>query len=451
MKGRARTVEVAVLGAGPAAVATACALRRLGHTVRLFGRGRHHALEGLSVRALALLEHYGLSVAAACATHPAARGGHWGGSPVSAGHEFIVDRRAFDHALREDAAAHGVSLEEEFALAIEPAARGHRVRTCSGTHRAGVLIDARGRRGGRPQARGPSLIALSQRLSAVPASPPRTLICPLEDGWCWFASDGAGGAVLQLIVASRGLARRADPAQRLRECVAALAVCESDLRCARLEGEPCARAASARLSAPGTAPPGSLRAGDAAVAMDPLSGHGLYEALAWAGAASAAAHTWLEGRSWEPVERFLADRARERWSAGIALAAGFYRQQATATPTAFWRHCADAYAAQLAGLRASAGRPEGRWQLRPVLNGSVIEMRRVVVTEERPRGVWQVERVELARLEEFFLAQPAADVPQAARYLARPPAAVASAVGWLRACGLLERGGKTPQERVVNR
>ena len=450
MKGHACTAEVAVLGAGPAGVATACALRRLGHTVTLFGRGRRGTLEGLSARALALLEHLGLTHAAACAMQPAERGGRWGGSPVSAGHEFIVDRLILDRALRDDAAAYGVCLEEEFALAIEPDAGGYRVRTRSGTYRAGVLIDARGRRSGRALGRGPSLIALSQRLSAVRARQPRTLIWPLDDGWCWFASDGAGGAVVQLIAASRGLARSTAPAQRLRECLGALAARDSALRCAQLEGEPDARAASARLSAPERLAPGSLSAGDAAVAMDPLSGHGLYEALAWAGAASAAAHTHLEGHSWEPVERFLTERARERWRAGTALAAGFYRQQATSTPTAFWRHCADAYA-QLAGSRAPARRPQSHWQLRPVLNGSLIEMRRVAVTEERPRGVWQVERVELARLEEFFLAQPAANVAQAARYLARPPAAVASALGWLRACGLLESGGHAPRERAVNR
>ena len=59
MSDRTHTVDVAVLGAGPAGVATACALRRLGHTVTLFGRGRQRALEGVSVRALALLENYG--------------------------------------------------------------------------------------------------------------------------------------------------------------------------------------------------------------------------------------------------------------------------------------------------------------------------------------------------------------------------------------------------------
>jgi flavin-dependent dehydrogenase len=449
MSRRACTVEVAVLGAGPAGVATACALRRLGHTVTLFGRGGQRAVEGLSVRALALLENYGLGLAAACATQPAERGGRWGGSPVSAGREFIVDRMAFDRALREDAAAHGVCLEEEFALAIEADAGGYRVRTRSGTHGARVLIDARGRRSGRVLARGPSLIALSQRLRAVSARPPRTLISPLEEGWCWFASDGAGGAVLQLIAASRGLARRAAPAQRLRECLDALAACEGALRDARPEGEPHARAASARLSAAAPAP-GYVRAGDAAVSMEPLSGHGLYEALSWAGAASAAARTHLEGHSWEPVERFLSERACERWRTGIARAAGFYQQQAAATPTAFWRNCADAYA-ELLESRAPAERPKGDWQLRPVLNGSVIEMRRVAVTRERPRGVWQVDQVELARLEEFLLAEPAADMAQAAQHLACPPTAVANAVGWLRAHGLLKSSGRAPQTSAVNR
>ena len=449
MKGRARTADVAVLGAGPAGVATACALRARGHTVIIFGRGRQLALEGLSMRALALLENYGLRHAAACATRPAERGGRWGGSPVSAGHEFIVDRTVFDRALTDDAAAHGVHLEEEFALVIEPDAGGYRVRTRSGTHSAGVLIDARGRRSGRALARGPSLIALVQRLSAVPAGPPRTVISPLDDGWCWFATDGAGGGMLQLTAASRGLARSAAPAQRLHECLGALTSCDGSLRDARPEGEPHARAASARLSAAAPAP-GYVRAGDAAVSMEPLSGHGLYEALSSAGAASAAAHTYLKGHSWEPVERFLTERACERWRTGIARAAGFYQQQAAATPTTFWQQCAAAYA-ELLESRVSAHRPKGDWQLRPVLSGSVIEMRRVAVTQERPRGVWQVDQVELARLEEFLLAEPAADIAQAAQHLARSPAAVANAVGWLRAHGLLKSGSETPQKWAMNR
>jgi flavin-dependent dehydrogenase len=449
MKGRARTVEVAVLGAGPAGVATACALRRLGHTVTLFGRGRERALEGLSARALAELRHHGLTGAAACATHAAERGGRWGGAPVSAGHEFIIDRAIFDRALRNDAAAHGVSLEEEFALALEPDVGGYRVRTRSGNYHARVLIDARGRRRGRALARGPSLIALSQPLSAVVARPARTFIWPLQDGWCWFASDGAGGAVLQLITGSRGLARSAAPAQRLRECLGALAAYERSLQDARPEGEPRARAASARLSAAAPAP-GYVHAGDSAVSMEPLSGHGLYEALAWAGAASAAAHTHLEDYGWEPVESFLTERAGERWRTGLARAAGFYQQQLAATPTPFWRHCAAAYA-ELLELPAPAERAKGDWQVRPVLNGCLIEMRRVAVTRERPRGVWQVDQVELARLAEFLLAEPAADMAQAARHLARPAAAVANAVGWLRVHGLLEGGGHGSQMWAMNR
>ncbi|HVN46986.1 MAG TPA: hypothetical protein VMT66_17285 [Steroidobacteraceae bacterium] len=450
MRRRARRVEVAVLGAGPAAVATACALRRIGHAVMLFGRSRQHALEGLSQRALALLEYHGLGNAAACATQPAERSGRWGGSPVSAGHEYIIERGSFDRALRADAADHGVHLQEEFALAIEPDTGGYRVRTRGGIHPARVLIDARGRRSGRPRLRGPGLIALAQPLRAVAAGRARTLVAPLDEGWCWVASDGKGRGVLQLIASSRRLASGATPAQRLRECLVALAARESALRRARPEGEVHGRAAGAGLSGAPAPSPGWVRAGDAAVAMEPLSGHGLYEALSWAGAASAAAHTHLQGHGWEPVARFLTERACDRWSVGIARAAGFYQQQAVATPTPFWRDGAAAYA-QLLGSLAPAAQGAADWQTRPVVNGSVIEMRRVAVTRERPRGVWQLDQVDLARLEEFLLAAPAADVVQAAGHLGRPAAAVARAAGWLRAHGLLAGGGPAPQKRVVNR
>ena len=81
----------------------------------------------------------------------------------------------------------------------------------------------------------------------------------------------------------------------------------------------------------------------------------------------------------------------------------------------------------------------------------VSKLRRVAVTRERPRGVWQVDQVELARLAEFLLAEPAADVAQAARHLSGPAAAVANAVGWLRVHGLLESGGHGPQKWAMNR
>jgi hypothetical protein len=123
--------------------------------------------------------------------------------------------------------------------------------------------------------------------------------------------------------------------------------------------------------------------------MDPLSGHGLFEALRSSQVVISAVNSFLAGTDWGLIARFLNERAGELWRRALTTAADFYRRQTEHAATPFWTSTADAYAARaaLAGPRHSG---PGRIEPRPVLNGSRIELRDVWVSTDWPRGIWQV-------------------------------------------------------------
>jgi hypothetical protein len=142
----------------------------------------------------------------------------------------------------------------------------------------------------------------------------------------------------------------------------------------------------------------------------------------------------MEGGAWELVARFLRERAGERFRHGAHLAAAFYGEQATAGGEAFFHEVAAGYGAL--GHAAPAGEAAS-WELRPVLNGERIELRRVAVTAEEPRGVWRLGAIELAGLHDYLAAEPRADAVRAAAHLGGEPRAVADALAWLRRRQLL--------------
>lgn len=428
------SADIAILGAGPAAAATGCGLRRLGHDCVLIGVSRNTAVEAMSERTQSLLRQTGLAAAAATLPGPTERTGIWAGEALSGGGECVVGRAELDAALLIDAASSGVTVRNERALGYERRGSLWRVWTERGELLCRVLVDARGRRAQRPVARGPELIAVCQRFQCGQAGPSFTRIEAASKGWCWLAvSRGVGW--LQVTSSRKEPSLRLGLEQHIGRFIASVPRMAAALANAVPLAVPVARAATAVLSAdPQMA--GMLRVGDAALALDPLSGQGIYEALRGAHITTAAAHTFLATGQWEPIEQFLAERAGELWQRRITTAAQHYLRQAQSTPTAFWRQSASHYQS----MRAPHGSDQRvpRIECRPVLNGMRIEVRRVVVTPRCPRGVWQVEAVDLPELMDVLEAREVerGDVERAAGHLCRPPGAVAHALQWLRAQGL---------------
>lgn len=427
----AQTIEIAILGAGPAAVGAACALRRLGHEVVLIGVSRNTAVEGVSERTLTLLRECGLAAAADSICGPGERVGAWAGADLAGNTEYIVHRAQLDEALLTDATSSGVAVLEERVIRLDRLGALWRVHTERERVDCRVVIDARGRRAQRGSSTGPELIAVCQRFRTPQTGRVFTRVEAIPQGWCWLAADGRGMSWLQ-VTTGREPSLRAGLEQHLRRLIDAAPGVAADLSDATSSGAPIARAATQILCTHADAP-GLIRAGDAAVALDPLSGQGMYEALRSVAAVTGAVRGFLSGE-WAAVTQFMGERAREIWQRRSATAAQHYGLQAETTPSPFWTEVAARYRSIQPAPPASAG---ARIDSRPVLNGSRIELRRVVVTPQTPRGVWKVDAVDLPDLIDFLDSTHTTDLERAARHLRCPPAAVARALQWLGMHGLL--------------
>ena len=442
--------EIAILGAGPAAAAAACALRRLGHEVLLIGVAGNATVEGVSARTLTLLCEYGLDAAAGSVCGPGERVGSWAGVDLAGHSEYIAQRAELDRALLADVASSGAVICAERVIRYERLGALWRAHTERQQVDCRVIVDARGRRAQRGSCKGPDLIAVCQRLRTRNTGRAFTRVEAAAQGWCWLAEDGCGTGWLQVTSAAGEPSLRQGLKEHMRRLLATAPPLAAHLSGAIAIGTPIARAATPSLCAqPGGA--GLIRAGDASVALDPLSGQGMYEALRSIAAVTGAVRGSLCGES-AAVMRFLDDRARELWQRGSLKAAHLYGQQADSTPSPFWSETAARYRSLQPPLPAPA---EASIEPRPVLNGSRIELRRVVVTPQTPRGVWKVDAVDLAELIDFLRAGRTLNVERAAQHFSCAPRAVAHAMQWLSARGLLESaaaaGHTAPQPLTANR
>jgi flavin-dependent dehydrogenase len=436
------SVEIVILGAGPAAIATACGLRRLGHEVVLIGNSRNTAVEGMSERTLTLLREHGLRAAAESVRGPGERAGTWAGAELNGSREHVVDRAEFDHALLVDAASGGVTIRKERALGYERVGPMWRVCTDRAQVLCRVVVDARGRRAQRTLRRGPALIAVCQRFRSRQSGKVLTRVEAVPRGWCWLATS-RGMTWLQVTSSPKEPSLRSGLQRHLGQFLAAARQTAAALSDATPVGAPLVRAATATLCASPDMP-GAFAAGDALLALDPLSGQGMYEGLRSAHVATAAAHTFLSTGEWAPIERFIGERLQELWQRRNTTAAMHYREQAEITPSSFWRQAASHY--DSIQLPRSVDPSGARIEWRPVLDGTLIQLRRVVVTPQSPRGIWQVEAVDLPQLMDF-LGPARMDVERAAQHLSRPPVAIAHALRWLSAHGLCGSEGTRAPEK----
>ena len=393
------TWDVVVLGAGPAGSAAALGLARLGYRVAIVSRQRPPTIEGFSARSMARLAASGLNASARCATPAAPRWSFWAGERGVRGEEYLVARADFDRGLRIDLEASDVGsggVESIDAAVIGARAEDDTWRIdISGTSlRSRTVLDARGRRARRAERCGPPLAAWTAIYRCAESSRRGTAVVALHEGWCWLARTGNGLLSLQYV----GAANERFTNERFGEKIAAAAIAVPELGLSLDDavsiGRVFIRAAVARYSRPAQAP-GYLRIGDAAIAMDPLSGNGVYEALGSAQVAVAAINTYLSGAEWPALARFVDERADELWRRSVAAARDFYRLQAEHSQRPFWQATASAYERLATDAIPSASGP-GRFELRPVLNGQRIEVRSVWVSAAWPRGIWRLNGRELA-------------------------------------------------------
>jgi flavin-dependent dehydrogenase len=444
--------EIVVLGAGPAGAAAALGLAALGFEVAVVAMPRARAIrESFSARVVEALEGLGLRDALAAIEPPCPRLVRWGGAERELPGEAQVERAAFDAGLAADLSARGLLVLRDEVTHVSVHADSVRLALASGAALdAEFAVEARGRSAPNSgvRERGPETTCLVQRWRTAPRAP-QIAVLSLANGWLWLAFDGRSGLTTQLALDASDAPARPELGARLERTLRADARAAELLGEARREGDAFARAATpVRDGAPVSAR--MLRVGDAALAVDPLSGNGVFQALSTALVAPAVVNTLLRRpHSAALAQAFYAARTCDIFLRFARVSRDFYAQGAAHHEGAFWRARAawpDAEPAHPA-LEAAASDESAALlaiEKRPVVCDGWIEEREVVVTPERPLGTWRVAGIELVPLvRELLRAEGASEAERGAHegraFALLPEASREPVRAWLRAHGIPRR------------
>lgn len=406
--------EVLILGSGPAGAAVAIGLRRLGYRVLLVGEPRpFDALEGVSERVVQGMQGAGLVRALQVLAAPSRRQVTWNGQTSAANTERLVPRQQFDQALLEDLREQGVQVVQGRVSSWRETAQGHQVRVmlsgggeCRLT--GGFLVEARGRAApaaGLPRVMGAKTLSLLQYWQG-PAAPACSAVQSFADGWAWMARRDDGRCYLQLTLdaASTELPPKQALADWCRRRLAALEQAQPFIAGAQPCGEVHARISTPVLCERSTGERW-LRVGDAAMAVDPLSGNGIFQALSSALQAPAVINTLIR----RPERAALARRFHEARIEGLfyrfaRIGRDFYAQERRWSQRPFWRARRDWPDCQPLHLPVTPDRVT--IETRPVVEQGLVREAQVVVTPDQPQGVWHLQGQPLAPLLEAVRAAP---------------------------------------------
>ncbi|WP_068639430.1 flavin-dependent monooxygenase QhpG [Thauera butanivorans] len=404
---------VVVIGAGPAGAAAAIGLARMGEPVTLVGEPRRFAaVEGVSARVLEALRGLGLEQALRAFAPPSPRRALWNGALSEANTESLVDRQSFDRGVLDDLQRLGVKVVRGHVAEAASAPGRHeiRVETADGVRTlvADFLVEARGRAapgGGLPRVRGAETVSLLQYWQGPPGSA-HSAVQSCEDGWAWMAALADGRRYLQLTLDVRSAAL--PPKKALADyCAARLRGIDAAapfLRDAEPVGEPHARTSTPVLNEV-LAGDDWIRVGDAAMAVDPLSGNGIFQALSSALQAPAVVATLRHDPARAQLARqFHRQRIEQLFYRFARIGRDFYAQETCWPQSPFW--AARRGWPDRAPLHAEVRPDTVEVARRPVVSGGRIVEAEVVVTPDQPLGVWHLDGVPLAPLLKAVQAAP---------------------------------------------
>jgi flavin-dependent dehydrogenase len=333
----ANEYDVAVVGAGPAGSATARRLALSGCRVVLLERSRFDTPrvgESLAPPANALLTDLGVWPRFTGLRPLPSYGTRsvWGGpEPQSQSHlvspygcGWHVDRVAFDRMLAEAAADAGAELrctttcvrvDRDVGWLLSLTNDG---RPAGEPVRARVLVDATGRAarigrqlGGRP-AMFDRLVGVAALLDGMDVGEEGfVLVEATPDGW-WYSAPTTAGRMVSMLMTDTDLCRslRVSIPGRWHERLSATRLTAARVAGSVVWGPRVFPAASQRLHR--TAYDARwIAVGDAALAVDPISGSGVVRALRTARAAATTVLAMLTGDASRPIAAYEAERDRE--------------------------------------------------------------------------------------------------------------------------------------------
>jgi len=440
--------DVAVIGCGPAGAVVSRELSRFGYRVlAVAGERRFGAIEGLSERAWNGLKHSGCRRALSVIGPEVRRVAHWNGEDFEGNRERIVDRKKLDLALLQDAGDAGARVIRARARTVKHGRNGWRI--AFGAHsnvppaEAGFVIDARGRgarRGKSSWISGPATMSLGRRYKPLRSDLALTWLTTFESGWVWCAADGQGTAVVQII---RSIETEPLPPRRrldryfdttLRKVAGIETVVDIHKPVGAIHGRD---GGSALCSDP--VAHDHARVGDAAFSIDPLSGHGMFEAISGALALAPVVNTLLrEPGNADIALGFYRDKLNADFERMGRTGRDFYRQEQRWPDFSFWRERQSWPDEEPSHPAPGPARIESR----AVSDEGLIRIRDVVVTGDHPRGIWRVAGVPVADLLRYAGDRSGltgrALVDAAAQHFNTAHGSVETAAEWLRWRGLLE-------------
>ena len=391
---------VVILGAGPAAVICALGVQRLGYNVTVVSEARRFsAVEGVSQRVLESLQHAGLHNVLDTVEQACVRSVLWNGEYNEQNHEYLLDRPRFDQALRQQLQDAGIPLLTERVLRVHSTQHGHQIQLGSGqVLTADFLIEGRGRQapGSGKKMRGPETLSLLNRWQGPPQSV-KTALHSHPDGWSWMAqlADGRCYWQLTLDVASAQLPakeRLLEYCQQRRQ--ASTFAQEFFQQHEAQDIDLHARSSSSTLCSESC---GSnwLRIGDAAMAVDPLSGNGIFQALSSALQAPAVLYTLLE----KPQDAALAkefhqQRIEHLFLRFARLGRDFYKMEQQWPNKPFWQ--ARQQWPDQQPMHHEPDFTQLKLEHRPVIENGQIVSREVVISPDQPLGMWHHSGIVLA-------------------------------------------------------
>ncbi|MBY6139436.1 hypothetical protein KUV26_08335 [Leisingera daeponensis] len=421
------TFDIAIAGGGPAGSVAAVLLARAGFRVALATLPpRGTRFEGMSGRVAAILARHRLPLAG---ISPAAqRHVSWGAFQGGQNSEHPADRSAFDSGLLEAARAEGVSVVLAAVSSVRPEAG--EIRLSDGQClSAGLLFEARGRRAprqssdsSRAEQVGPDTISVAGIVPAQKGYMETPWLEARPEGWIWSVPVKRDRLWLQAVGAAASLGQTGG-----KDAVAALWGTVAGVP--PLPARPVVHAIAPRLTAPDL-DPRCPRLGDAAVALDPLSGHGMFWAVSSALMAVPIARALLAGKA-DLAREFYRNRVAETFWRQARVGRDFYRE--AGFRSTFWQQRAawpDDAPAHNTDIRPHTG-------TRVVVQNGRLARREVLITSDAPGGAAFVGGQEIVPLLRRLNGRP---LPDPARFHAEfipeaPPQAAQAIHRWLAAQG----------------